>query len=157
MKTAIRPKLNLLMSAIALLALASAAFAEPTANKPTAEEVKTKVAQAVDAIERYSLVQRDEAVKNAKTALDDLDARIARMESEAGAKWDQMDQTARRNMEASLTALRKQRNQVAEWYGGMQHSSDKAWEDVKKGFLNSYHELQRTFDQIQKKFQGPQG
>ena len=67
-------------------------------------------------------------------------------------KWGQMDQSARKKARASLKALRKQRNEVAEWYGGLKHSSSNAWEDVKKGFLNSYQVIRDTFDKVQGEF-----
>jgi hypothetical protein len=63
-----------------------------------------------------------------------------------------MDQSARKKARASLKALRKQRNEVAEWYGGLKHSSSNAWEDVKKGFLNSCQELRDTFHKVQGEF-----
>jgi hypothetical protein len=50
------------------------------------------------------------------------------------------------------SALRKQRNEVAEWYGGLKHSASNAWEDVKKGFLKSYQALRDTFDKAHSEF-----
>jgi hypothetical protein len=63
-----------------------------------------------------------------------------------------MDQAARTKAQQTLTALRKHRTDVAEWYGGLKHSSNKAWEDVKAGFLKSYHELRDAFDKAAKEF-----
>jgi hypothetical protein len=40
-----------------------------------------------------------------------------------------------------MADLRKRRNQLAEWYGGMRHSSVDAWGEVKSGFVTSYHDL----------------
>ena len=74
------------------------------------------------------------------------------MQSRLNAKWDQMDQFAREKAMATLTTLRKQRNEIAEWYGGLKHSSSNAWEDVKKGFLRSYQALRDTFDKVQSEF-----
>lgn len=73
----------------------------------------------------------------AKAGLADLGTRIDRMESPLNREWDRMDQSAREATIATLTALRKHRNEVAEWYGGLKHSSRNTWEDVKKGFLKS--------------------
>ena len=41
---------------------------------------------------------------------------------------------------------------LAEWYGGLKHSSSNAWEDVKTGFLESYHQLQGAFDKAAQEF-----
>ena len=110
------------------------------------------MAAAAEAIKNYSVDQRDEAVKRAKEILDDLDARIARLDSRLNDRWERMDQTARKKMSAALAALRKQRNDAAEWYGGLKHSSANAWEDVKKGFLRSYHNLRDSFDKARQEY-----
>ena len=134
-------------------ALGSVSFAAQTSTYATGtKDVKEKVTEAVQAIEKYSVDQRDEAVKKAKAALDDLDVCIDSMESQVNKKWDQMDQSARKKASATLTALRKHRNEVAEWYGGLKHSAGNAWEDVKKGFLKSYQGLRDTFDKARSKF-----
>ena len=40
-----------------------------------------------------------------------------------------------------MADLRQRRNALAEWYGGMRHSSTAAWGEVRTGFVSSYHEL----------------
>jgi hypothetical protein len=55
-----------------------------------------------------------------------------------------MDQSARTKVRESLAALQRERTVAAERYGGPKHSSRNAWEDVKAGFLKSYHELCTT-------------
>jgi len=153
MKTQELKKAGLFFITAVFLAVGSVSFAAQTsAEKTTTKEVKDKVAEAAEAIKNYSVDQRDEAVKKAKVALDDLDARIDRMESRLNKKWDQMDQTTRKKARATLTALRKQRSDLAEWYGGLKHSSSNAWEDVKKGFFNSYRELREAFDKAHSQF-----
>jgi predicted nucleic acid-binding Zn-ribbon protein len=153
MKTKTLRRANLVFITAVFFAIASVSFAAQTsADKTTTKKVKEKVAEAAEAIGNYSVDQRDEATKKAKVMLDDLDARIDTMETRLNEKWDQMDQLARKKATATLTALRKQRNEIAEWYGGLKHSSSNAWEDVKKGFLKSYHELRNIFDKVQSEF-----
>ena len=136
-----------------LFSIGAVSFAsQMSAQKTTGKDVKEKMAEAAQAIKNYSVDQRDEAVKKARAVLDDLDARIDHMQSQLNKKWDQMDQSARKKAAATLTALRKQRNEVAEWYGGLKHSSNNAWEDVKNGFLKSYQALQDAFDRAQNEF-----
>lgn len=135
MKTQESRKASLVFITAVFFAMGSLSFAAQTSTNETgAKDVKEKVTEAVQAIEKYSVDQRDEAVKKGKAVLDDLDARIDSLESQLNKKWGQMDQSARKKVRASLKALRKQRNEVAEWYGGLKHSSSNAWEDVKKGF-----------------------
>ena len=134
-------------------AMASVSFAaQASADRTETKAVKEKVADAAEAIKNYSVDQRDEALKKAKTVLDELDARIDRMQSQLNGKWDQMDQSTRKKAMDALTVLRKQRNEIAEWYGGLKHSSSNAWEDVKKGFLKSCQELRDAFDKARSEF-----
>jgi hypothetical protein len=153
MKTQKLGKASLVFITAIFFATGSVSFAAQTSTDETLkEDVKNKVTEAVQAIKKYSVNQRDEAVKKAKAALDDLDIRIDSMESQLDKKWDQMDQSARKKAMATLTMLRKQRNEVAEWYGGLKHGSSNAWEDVKKGFLKSYQELRDAFDKAHGEF-----
>lgn len=153
MKTQELGKASLVFITVVFFAMGSLSFAAQTStNEKGTKDVKEKVTEAAQAIEKYSVDQRDEAVKKAKTALDDLDVRIDRMESQLIQKWDQLDESARKNSRAALAALRKQRNEAAEWYGALKHSSSNVWEDVKKGFVKSYQALRDTFDKVRKEF-----
>ncbi|MBA3036526.1 MAG: hypothetical protein FP814_08545 [Desulfobacterium sp.] len=150
MKNNALKNINLLFITALFATIVSVSFAaQPSTDKATAKAVKEKIEEAAEAIRNYSVDQRDEALKKAKVALDDLDDRIDTMETRINNKWDRMDQLARKKATAALAALRKQRNEAAEWYGGLKHASNNAWEDVKKGFLNSYHELRERFDKVQ--------
>jgi len=126
--------------------------AEPSGSKTTAKDVSRKVGDAGQAIKNYTVAQRDEAIKQAKAALDDLDARIGRMERKLESDWDRMDDAARKKARATLNALRRQRNEAAEWYGGLKHSSAESWEQVKAGFVKSYEALKESFAKAAKAF-----
>jgi hypothetical protein len=137
----------------ALLTVSPLSFtAETSGNKTTAKDVSRKVDDAGQAIKNYTVAQRDEAIKKAKIALDDLDVRIGRMERKLDNEWDRMDQAARKKARATLNALRKERNEAAEWYGGLKHSSAEAWEQVKAGFVKSYEVLKESFTKAGKEF-----
>jgi vancomycin resistance protein YoaR len=153
MKTNTLAKAYLVFVTAVFFAMASVSFAaQASADRTETKAVKEKVADAAEAIKNYSVDQRDEALKKAKTVLDELDARIDRMQSQLNGKWDQMDQSTRKKAMDALTVLRKQRNEIAEWYGGLKHSSSNAWEDVKKGFLKSCQELRDAFDKARSEF-----
>jgi hypothetical protein len=124
--------------------------AEPDSSKITTKDVSKKADDTARAVGKYTIQQRDEAVKSAKSALDDVDARIRTLDRKVDREWDQMDQAARRNARAAQTALRKQRDEVAEWYGGLKHSSTESWDDVKAGFVSSYQKLKTSFAKARK-------
>ena len=152
-------KIKMLINTALVLVLAffftigGISFAEQTSDeKTTAQEVRQEVKEAVETIQSYSGDQRDEALKKVREALDDLDTRIENLETRMDNKWEQMDQAAREKAESTLKSLRKKRNELAEWYGGMQHSSAKAWEHVKKGFLKSYEALSNAYEKAVEEF-----
>ena len=135
----------------ALLAVSPlSSAAEAPGGKTTAKDVSKKAGETGRAIKDYTVGQRDEAVKQAKAALDDLDRRIARLERKLDDDWERMDQAARKKARATLNALRRERNEAAEWYGGLKHSSAESWEQVKAGFVKSYEALKESFARARK-------
>lgn len=89
--------------------------------------------KTAEALKDYSSEQRDKALEKAKKSLDELDSQISAMEDDLYEKWDQMDQESRNTYRSNLNEFRKQRSQVAEWFGAMSHSAENAWEDMKEG------------------------
>jgi hypothetical protein len=138
-----------------ILVFAWIAFATETksADKTTSKDVKQETMEAVQAIKSYSIEQRDRAVKEANQVMKDLDARIDRAQADIQKKWDQMDQAAREKANDTLKALRAQRNELSEWYGGLKHSSASAWDHVKDGFAEGYESLTTAFDKAEKEFE----
>jgi len=126
--------------------------ADAPAGKTTAKDISRKADGTVRAVKDYTVQQRDEAVKQARAALDEMDVRIRRMERKLDNEWDQMDQAARKQARATQSALHRERNEAAEWYGGLKHSSADAWEEVKDGFMKSYETLKKSFAKARKEF-----
>ena len=143
----------LVFASIVFLAVPSVSHANRTAEeKTTKKEVKQEIKEAFEAVENYTADQRDEAVKKIKVALEKIDSQIESMESRIGKKWDQMDQAARQKARSTLASLRKQRNELSEWYGGLKYSSVEAWGHVKSGFLKSYKALSESFGKAEGEF-----
>lgn len=121
-------------------------------DKTTLKEVRQEVKEMVEAMENYSAAQRADALEKVRTAMDDMDARIADLEDRVEKNWEKMDQTARDQARVTLKSLKKKRNELAEWYGGLRYSSVNAWQHVKKGFLDSYEALSKAYDKAVKEF-----
>jgi hypothetical protein len=153
MKT--RPVHNFVKLSIALtvwMVASTVLAAQATPPKTTIQDVEKKVAEASAVIKSFAVDQRAEAVQKAKTVLDDIDARIGQLESRVQQKWGKMDRAARQQAAIDLAALRKERTQAAEWYGGLKHGSSQAWEDVKTGFLKSVQDLSGAFSKAYREF-----
>jgi hypothetical protein len=103
------------------------------------------------------VVQRDEAIAAAKNQLNRIDAKIEALQSDLNEDWQDMSKAAQQKKQATLKTLREKRNDVAEWFGGLQHSSAEAWEEVKTGFAKSYDHLQKTFSKASDEFKSEKG
>jgi hypothetical protein len=132
--------------------LAHAAAPEPT----SARQVGKEMSDAASAIRDYSAAKRDEAVRKTAAALRALDARIEALETQLDTEWDHMDATSRKQARATLHALRKQRIQVAEWYGSLKDSSADAWTHMKKGFADAFDALDQAWQKTERDFAAQQ-
>lgn len=141
----------IIVAAVSVLPAVSFAGTSST-EKTSMQDVQQQMKEAAVAIKKYSVEQRDEAGKQVKSSLDKLDADIERLQQRLDKKADDMDQAAREKARATLAEIRQQRNDLSEWYGAMQHSTDKAWLEIKSGFVKSFNTLQRSFDKAQKEF-----
>lgn len=121
-------------------------------DKTSINEVKQETQDLIQTLEAYTADQRDEAVQRAKTALNNLDERIDALEKRIDDNWNQMNEAAREKARANLEALRKQRNQVAEWYESMKTSSADVWDHMKKGFSDAYMALADAWEKSEKEF-----
>ena len=136
-----------------LLACAPMSFAaDDTGAKTTGKDVARKVDETAGAIKDYTVEQRDEALKSAKNALVEADARIDHYESEMGKNWDKMNASARKHAQETMKMLRRQRQDLSESYGELKRSSSNAWDEVKSGFVKSYDALRDSFSRAAKEF-----
>jgi hypothetical protein len=144
---------------VAVAALGFLVFCSPVlAGSSDSEEnsgsrVKKELSETLQAIKGFAAEQREEAVKQAKIALEEMDAAMERLEERIDQNWEKMDQAAREKAKETLKSLKEKRTKLAEWYGGLKHSSAKAWDHVKGGLLESYQALKSSFQEAEKEFE----
>jgi chromosome segregation ATPase len=138
---------------IAMLGITPLCYAETSSKKTSIEEVKQETKDLIQALKDYTADQRDEAIQKTKAGLHNLDKRIDALETRIDNNWDKMDKAAREKARANLKALRKQRTQVAEWYGSLKSSSVDAWGHMKKGFSDAYRALYDVWEKSEKEFE----
>lgn len=131
-----------------LICSSLAMAATPQTTQVTAADVRAEIDDALRAIGSYSAEQRDVAVLKAKQALVKTDIYIEQLQHQLDQNWQLMNQQARAKARAALNALQQQRNDLAEWYGGLKHSSASVWDEIKRGFSNSYEELGRSLEKV---------
>jgi hypothetical protein len=140
------------LALIAMLLIAPPCFAQSSKEQTTMEDIKQETQDLMQSLKAYTIAQRDEALQKTRAALDNLDQRIDAMETGIDNNWEKMDAAAREQARASLRALRKQRMQVAEWYGSLKSSSAEAWGHMKQGLADAYRSLYRAWEQSEKDF-----
>ncbi len=137
---------------IGILGVTPVCYAQTTNTNTSIEEVKKETQDLLQTIGSYTADKRDEAVQKTKDGLNKLDKRIDALEARIDENWDKMNDAARKKARENLKALRKQRNQVAEWYGSMKTSSADAWDHMKKGFSDAYKSLEDAWEKSEKEF-----
>lgn len=137
---------------IAILGVIPLCYGQTENVDTSIEEVKKETQDLLQTIGSYTADKRDEAVQKTKEGLNKLDRRIDALEARIDKDWEDMSQTARTEAREKLKALRKQRNQVAEWYGSMKTSSADAWIHMKKGFSEAYKALEDAWVKSEKEF-----
>ncbi len=142
----------ILSIAILLTGVGTVYSAHHENDKTTAADVRENAAATYDSLKRYSAEQRDEAMTATREKLAKLDAEIAELQNRLDNRWQDMSKASREKSRAALMTLQQKRKDVAEWYGGMRHSSADAWESVKKGFAESYDSLEKAFKEAKEDF-----
>ena len=128
---------------VGALAAAVAAFALPAAAEDTdalttADDVRTEISQAMEAIAAYSEQERDQALAGARAALTRLDAEIDRREEAMRETWADMSDATRETARARLRDLREARNRLSERYGALETGASGAWDELKTGFSDAW-------------------
>jgi acyl-CoA reductase-like NAD-dependent aldehyde dehydrogenase len=143
----------LVIAVIALFSVAPHSLAAgTTTQETTAKDVQKEMEDAAHAIKAYSVEQKDDALKKAQQVLEDLDETIAQLETNLHDNWNRMDEASRQKARETLTYLRAKRNEVAEWYGGLKHSSSNSWDHVKTGFADSFKVFSESLHKAKDEF-----
>lgn len=152
---------NVRVAFLASITVVSVALASPTqaadsTDKTSPAEVRREVSQAIEAIKGYSIDQRDQALRQARSMVDRLDARIDRLEKRLRHSRDEMSEATRNKTAETLRQLRKKRNRLAEWYDRLRHGSSNAWDKIKQGFSDAYSEVQAAWEEADREFASKQ-
>jgi hypothetical protein len=137
---------------IAMSGVTTPCYAQTENAGTSIAEVKKETQELLQTIDSYTADKKDKAVQKIKQSLTTLDTRIDALEAKIDNNWDKMNAAARKEARENLRALRKQRNQVAEWYGRMKASSADAWSHMKKGFSDAYKDLENAWKKSESEF-----
>ncbi|MDX1451589.1 MAG: hypothetical protein R3183_03450 [Oleiphilaceae bacterium] len=134
------------------LALGSTYAYASSGQKNDVEGIKHESQELLQAIENYSEKQKTKALELVDENLDRLDARIETLEQRLSKEWSELSEQARAEISGQLMALRKERIEVAEWYGSLKQDSGEAWNELKAGFAESYEALSQAWQEAEASF-----
>jgi len=137
---------------IAVLGFTPGSYAQSSSQRITIQDVQQETQELLMTLKGYGVDQRDEAIRDIEKAIESVDNRIDALEARVDNQWDKMTAPARETARANLKALRKQRNQMAEWYGSLKASSDSAWDHVKQGVSKAYQDLSKAWEKAEQEF-----
>jgi len=137
---------------LALWAMPPLCSAATSSDKTSMEDVKKESKDLLQALQGYGAAQRDEATARINATLDHLDQRIVALEAKISSNNDKMDAAAREKSQANLTELRRERAEVAKWYGNLKSSSVDAWEQSKKVFSDAYKNFNDAWEKSEIEF-----
>lgn len=135
------------------LGLSSASCAQSDEGGTTAQDVQEDTRELLTTLRQYTADQRDEAINEARQALDKLDGQITELESRINRDWDTMSQQARQRASDNLEALRQRRSELAGWYDQFRNSSAGAWDEVKAGFTGAYKVMSDSWVNAKREFE----
>ena len=118
----------------------------------TSAEIQKETTDLLKALKNYSVEQRDIAVRETKAAIDQLDKRLEDLETDTLKTWDQINNATRDEKRKILKNLRKQRSELAEWYGSLKAGSADGWDEIKDGFSKAYQALSNSWEKAQQGF-----
>ena len=114
------------------------AVAQGTDDMTSAQEVRAEISEAMETIAAFSEQESEQAITEARAALDRLDVEIEQREEALRGGWADMSEDARATARAKLRDLREARNRLGERFGAIQAGTNSAWYEVQAGFSDAW-------------------
>ena len=143
---------RLLAAATLMLVTTATAWAEtegvPNVKTPEPEKVETQMEETLDDIQSYSVEQKNEAMRVARHAIDDLDQQITLLQGDINSQWRDLSQDARLHKQDALTALKEQQAQLETRYQALQNASEDNWDAAKVKFQQSWEAAKQGWQSL---------
>ena len=143
---------RLLAAATLMLVTTATAWAEtegvPIVKTPEPEKVETQMEETLDDIQNYSVEQKNQAMRVARHAIDDLNQQITLLQGDINSQWRDLSQDARLQKQEALTALKEQQAQLETRYQALQNASEDNWDAAKVKFQQSWEAAKQGWQSL---------
>ena len=139
-----------LVAATLMMVTTAAAWADstegvPNVKTPAPEKVEVQAEATLEDIREFSVEQKNEAMRTARHALDDLDQQMNLLQSEVDSQWRELSQDARLSKQEALSALKQEQKALEAHYRSMQEAGKDNWQSVQDRFQQSWDAARRNW------------
>jgi peptidoglycan hydrolase CwlO-like protein len=134
------------LSALAALTLAGC---EREPEAADADDVKRQARELAETLKSYSADQKEEALKEAGKALNDLNEGVEQLRERVSERWSEMDEATRRNARRELAQLEGEQAELIDRLEALRNASGDAWARVAQGFAAAYEELRDAWQETE--------
>ena len=140
------------MKSLIILGLAFFSFLV-FAGDGTGEKIGKKVDKTVEDVSDFSKEQKDKIQKEFKEQLAAIDQEIKDIKAKAIKAKETASDESKKQINDQVEFLEKRRLELKSDFKNLQHSSGKAWDQVKLGFQSSMTTLKESFQKAKQEFQ----
>ena len=143
---------RLLAAAALMLVTTSISWANtegvPNVKTPDPEKVTAQMEDTLEEIQAFTVEQKNDAMRAARHALDDLDRQITLLQSEIDSRWQDLSQQARLDKQSAMATLKKQRAELEASYQALQQASADNWEAAKVKFSQGWEAVKQSWQAL---------
>jgi hypothetical protein len=138
-----------LVTLLALSVVLSACGQSDSDKSPvTAQDVKTKTTEAMDAAADYAAQTRAEYMEKARKELDNLNVKIQQLQKEAQAAGSE----SKAVLGEQVKRLQEQQRALEQKFTRFQSQGGEAWDEMKSGFEQAMASLEQAYEKARDKF-----
>ncbi len=112
------------------------------------QRLQRQWSEFLDALAAYTAARRDEALQQARRALEALDRRIDRLRTDLQRRWPELSDQARANGRAALEELERQQAALERWFADMKRSSAAQWSEALQHFGQALEDAARSLEEL---------
>jgi len=145
-------RLRLLLVAAAMTLPVAVVGQEGESEPLDLQHVEQQAMELKQSVLTYSEDQRQALVNETKAALNNLDARIERLENNIAANSEDMSVAAEEYANEMMNTLTRQRRELGQWFETLQTDTEDAWDEVVYGFSRAYDEFHDSWLDLEAQF-----